>query len=293
MPIPAAQNLRMSTEHHQYSLDNQSSAIQHYAAIQGFEIVRTYSDAAKSGLNLKRRVGLRQLLQDVVSGNSPYKAVLVYDVSRWGRFQDGDEAARYEFLCKSAGAGFHVYGRTSQRLCTPVVKVPQAEWILTPNAFEPLVDQATFDAAQQILQNRTINRSEEEILESLRALLIEEGRLSYEVIKNSARVPSPSTYRHRFGGIRQTYERIGYGSSSNFEPINVRHRIQTLRDNLMVEISSRFPGRVSIIRRGGRYRTRLCCLMCAKFPWLPRRLSESGKTPCVGKSTRLRRSGVL
>jgi hypothetical protein len=25
----------------------------------------------------------------------------VYDVSRWGRFQDPDEAAHYEFLCKA------------------------------------------------------------------------------------------------------------------------------------------------------------------------------------------------
>jgi DNA invertase Pin-like site-specific DNA recombinase len=29
--------------------------------------------------------------------------VLVYDVSRWGRFQDIDESAHYEFVCKQAG----------------------------------------------------------------------------------------------------------------------------------------------------------------------------------------------
>lgn len=33
--------------------------------------------------------------------------MLVYDVSRWGRFQDTDEAAHYEFLCKSAGVPIH------------------------------------------------------------------------------------------------------------------------------------------------------------------------------------------
>jgi hypothetical protein len=31
----------------------------------------------------------------------------VYDVSRWGRFQDSDEAAHYEFVCKTAGAPVH------------------------------------------------------------------------------------------------------------------------------------------------------------------------------------------
>ena len=33
--------------------------------------------------------------------------ILVYDVSRWGRFQDSDEAAAYEFLCKNAGIPVH------------------------------------------------------------------------------------------------------------------------------------------------------------------------------------------
>jgi DNA invertase Pin-like site-specific DNA recombinase len=106
-PDPAAQYLRMSTEHQQYSLENQSTAIQKYAESHSFEIVRTYSDSAKSGLVLRRRVGLQQLLQDVVSGTAPYRAILVYDVSRWGRFQDTDESAHYEFLCKSAGVPVH------------------------------------------------------------------------------------------------------------------------------------------------------------------------------------------
>lgn len=68
-PIPAAQYVRMSTEHQQYSPENQSMAIQKYAESNGFEVVRTYSDAAKSGLVLRRRTGLQQLLQDVVSGS--------------------------------------------------------------------------------------------------------------------------------------------------------------------------------------------------------------------------------
>jgi DNA invertase Pin-like site-specific DNA recombinase len=110
--VPAAQYLRMSTEHQQYSLDNQSSAIQKYAECHGFTVVRTYSDPAKSGLSLKDRRGLRDLLQDVTGGNTDYKAILVYDVSRWGRFQDTDEAAHYEFLCKSAGVPIHYCAET-------------------------------------------------------------------------------------------------------------------------------------------------------------------------------------
>ena len=110
--IPAAQYLRMSTEHQQYSLENQSLAIQKYSESHGFEVVRTYSDAAKSGLVLGRRTGLQQLLQDVAGGKSDYRVILVYDVSRWGRFQDTDESAHYEFLCKSAGVPVHYCAET-------------------------------------------------------------------------------------------------------------------------------------------------------------------------------------
>ncbi len=110
--VRAAQYLRMSTEHQQYSPENQSSSIRRYAEANGFTVVRTYSDPAKSGLSLKNRRGLRDLLQDVTGGNTDYKVILVYDVSRWGRFQDTDEAAHYEFLCKSAGVPIHYCAET-------------------------------------------------------------------------------------------------------------------------------------------------------------------------------------
>ena len=371
--IPVSQYLRMSTERQQYSLENQSAANQKYAEANGFKIVRTYSDVAKSGLVLKRRAGLRQLLQDVASRAPGYRAILVYDVSRWGRFQDADESAHYEFLCKLAGipvhycaevfandgtlssfimkalkrtmaaeysrelgvkvlagqkrlaaigfkqggmpgyglrrllistdrrpkqclafgerkslvsdrvvlvpgsdrevqvvrdiyrmlisdsmsihaiarelnargikyegdarwthhtvaevmtnpkyAGFHVYGRTSSRLYTPSVKLPKSEWILTPGAFEPIVDHTTFLTAQQVLSDRTTNISDEDLLKRLKLLLFREGRLSLRLIRNSIDVPSPSTYRHRFGSLRRAYQMIGYGRPEQFGPIDLR-----------------------------------------------------------------------
>lgn len=406
--IPAAQYLRMSTEHQQYSLENQSAPIRNYAESHSFEVVRTYSDAAKSGIVLKRRQGLRQLLQDVVGGTAPYRAILVYDVSRWGRFQDTDESAHYEFLCKSAGVpvhycaetfandgslpslimkalkrtmageysrelgvkvldgqrrlarlgfkqggrpgyglrrllvspeglpkqlladgerksiatdrvilvpgptyevqvvrdiyqelisegltvygiatelkrkgvrytgysnwdyqavfgilthpkyvGCHVYGRTSCRLYTPSVKVPKSDWILTHRAFEAVVNEATFLAAQRILIARTFNKSDEEVLDKLKSLLTREGRLSLQLIKNSPDVPSPSTYRLRFGSLRRAYELIGYGRPDQFGSIDLRRRTRALRDELIAQIAAMFPDDVSVVRRGGRRRPRL------------------------------------
>src|SRR5688572_8473871 len=101
--VSAAQYLRMSTEHQRYSLEFQGRANATYASARGYEIVRTYSDAGLSGLSLSRRPALKQLLADVVGGDPGFGVIVVYDVSRWGRFQDPDESAHYEFLCRQAG----------------------------------------------------------------------------------------------------------------------------------------------------------------------------------------------
>jgi DNA invertase Pin-like site-specific DNA recombinase len=405
---PVAQYLRMSTEHQQYSLDNQRVAIQTYADAHRFQVVQTYTDGAKSGVVLKRRNGLRQLLQDVMGGKPEYKGILVYDVSRWGRFQDADEAAHYEFLCKSAGipihycaetfindgalpnmlmkalkrtmageysrelgvrvlaglkrlarlgfkqggcpgyglrrmlvsakgepklqlaqgerksittdrvilvpgptgevecireiyrmfieekrtvygiarelnrrktkyigdakwdhtavysvlshpkyAGDNVFGRTSQKLGTASVRIPESEWIRAPKAFAPLIDETTFQEAQSILRGRTINKSDEELLAALRSLLARQGRLSAHLISETPEMPSPSSYRGRFGSLRRAYELIGYGCPEDFGPIDLRRRTQALREELIGEIQTMFSSEVSIERQGGRWRSRL------------------------------------
>ena len=48
-------------------------------------------------------MGLTELIRDVRGGRSDFGHVLVFDVSRWGRFQDVDESAHYEFICEQAG----------------------------------------------------------------------------------------------------------------------------------------------------------------------------------------------
>ena len=105
--VRAAQYVRMSTEHQQYSTANQDDVIQEYADKRNFEIVKTYADEGKSGLNVAGRRSIKKLIDDVQSGEADFKAILVYDISRWGRFQDADESAYYEYLCKRAGIAVH------------------------------------------------------------------------------------------------------------------------------------------------------------------------------------------
>ncbi|MDO8875187.1 MAG: recombinase family protein [Pseudolabrys sp.] len=98
-----AQYVRMSTDHQRYSIESQVAAIAEYALCNEMTVIKTYADEGRSGVTMKGREALKSLIADVQNGRANFEAVLVYDVSRWGRFQDADESAYYEFICKSAG----------------------------------------------------------------------------------------------------------------------------------------------------------------------------------------------
>jgi DNA invertase Pin-like site-specific DNA recombinase len=404
---PAAQYVRMSTEHQQYSLENQSDAIRAYAALHNFEVIQTYSDSAKSGVILRNRPGLQQLLKDVVGASASYCAILVYDVSRWGRFQDTDEPAHYEFLCRSAGIPVHycaetfandgtlaslimkalkrtmageysrelgvkvlagqtrlarmgfkqgglagyglqrvlvsperktkqtlavgerksiatdrvvlapgaasevqcirmifnmlvveslsvgdiarelnrkriknfsgsewkyqsvsnilthpkysgccVYGQTTQKLYTPTIRIPRTEWVVTPGAFEPIVNPATFEKAQEILRARTVNKSNDQILCELKAHLVSNRKLSIKTINETEGLPSPSTIRERFGSMRNAYSLIGYGDPTHAYA-DVRQRTQKIRNGLIAQIIASAPGEIAVVQTNSRWRVRL------------------------------------
>lgn len=114
--IPAAEYVRMSTDDQPNSIALQQAAIRHFADTHGYQVVRTYSDLGKSGLQIKHRTGLSSLLLDAIGGEASFQAILVYDVSRWGRFQDTDESAHYEFLCRSAGIQVHYCAEQFQNI---------------------------------------------------------------------------------------------------------------------------------------------------------------------------------
>lgn len=107
LPSRAALYVRMSTEHQQYSPENQLDVVRQYAASHNMVIVQVYSDHGRSGLNIAGREGLNQLMSDVENKQANFSALLVYDVSRWGRFQDVDESAYYEYVLKRAGIRVH------------------------------------------------------------------------------------------------------------------------------------------------------------------------------------------
>jgi DNA invertase Pin-like site-specific DNA recombinase len=96
----------MSTDHQKYSTENQLARIRRYAEERSIEIVRVFEDAGRSGLTLDGREALQRLMAEVNSA-ADFTAILVYDVSRWGRYQDADEGAYHEHVCSRAGIRVH------------------------------------------------------------------------------------------------------------------------------------------------------------------------------------------
>ena len=78
------------------SLEAQDDVLRKHASLHEHEVVAVYADSA-SGRSVAGRDAFQRLVRDVAAG-APFEGVLVRDVSRWGRFQNIDESAYWEFF---------------------------------------------------------------------------------------------------------------------------------------------------------------------------------------------------
>jgi len=377
----------MSTEHQQYSTSNQMDVIREYAKRRGKEIVKEYSDEGKSGLNIKGRESLGQMIEDVQTGQINFSSILVYDVSRWGRFQDADESAYYEYVCRRAGVSVHycaeqfendgspmssvmktmkrtmageysrelstkvfqgacrliqmgfkqggsagfglrralidqnrqhkgvlkmgehksiqtdrvilmpgpeeevkivrwiyqafvnegkneleiaralnaqgvltdfarawtratihqvltnekyignnVYHRTSFKLKLKHVVNPQEKWIRADGKFEGIIEPSLFHTAQGIILARSRKLSNDEMLEKLRGVLKQHGRISGILIDETDDLPSSTAFRSRFGSLVSAYQLIGYDSGIDYGFVEINRKLREEHPKIVASV---------------------------------------------------------
>lgn len=148
----AAAYVRMSTEHQQYSTNNQMDVIQEYAQRRGMEIVKIYSDEGKSGLNIQGRDSLARMISDVEGKQADFKSILVYDVSRWGRFQDADESAYYEYICRRAGIAVHYCAEQFENDGSPVSTIVKGVKRAMAGEYSRELSSKVFQGACRLIQ---------------------------------------------------------------------------------------------------------------------------------------------
>jgi hypothetical protein len=138
--------------------------------------------------------------------------------------------------------GTAIYNRTTERLCSKSRRVPESEWIIVPNAFEPLVEPSTFEATQETLRQKFWLLSNEQVLEQMKSILKTHGSLSTAIL--CLHGLSPGGLNHRFGSLINAYDLIGYQTMYR-KTAEHRSQVRRIRSELMEQLVEMFPGRVS------------------------------------------------
>ena len=122
-----------------------------------------------------------------------------------GGVQWGSTSVRH-VLTNQQYAGAVVYNRTSQRLKTKRRTNPPEEWIITPDAYDPIVSGELYDGAQSIMDSRKRRYTREQMILRLRALYDKYNVVTSRLIRFDRECPAPETYAAKFGGISGAFQ---------------------------------------------------------------------------------------
>lgn len=92
--------------------------------------------------------------------------------------------------------------------------LPRSEWVCVPGAFDALIDQRTFDAAQARLERNRTPLTDRQMLDGLARVLKRHGRLNADIINSAREIPNAHRFARRFGSINHAYELVGYEPSA-------------------------------------------------------------------------------
>ena len=106
-------------------------------------------------------------------------------------------------------------------------------WVRKEGAFEGIMPLEFFLTAQEIITARSARLSDEELLDHLKRLYADSGKLSGVLIDQTPDMPSSSAYRNRFGSLARAYEMIGYRSDRDQERIALNKRLRGMHPEII------------------------------------------------------------
>jgi Recombinase len=142
----------------------------------------------------------------------------------------------HKILVSPKYAGANVFNRHSVRLGQKKVRNPPEMWVRCDSAFQPLVSNQDFYKAQAIISGRPQRFTSEAMLDELRGLLRISGRLNAGLINQARGMPSSATYCHRFGGLDQAYQQVGWTRIGNLNNVESSRRFKASRRNIISAI---------------------------------------------------------
>jgi ParB/RepB/Spo0J family partition protein len=142
----------------------------------------------------------------------------------------------HQVLTNEKYIGNNVYNRASFKLQMKRVVNPPDMWVRHDAAFEPIVEQDFFEAAQRIIQDRSRRYSDQELLERLSAIFSEKGWLSGLIIDEMDDMPSSSTFRHRFGSLVRAYQLVGYTPPRDYRYIETNRTLRALHPDVVNQV---------------------------------------------------------
>ncbi|SBW07599.1 Recombinase [uncultured delta proteobacterium] len=143
-----------------------------------------------------------------------------------------------EVLTNEKYIGNNLYNRRSGKLKSKPKPNPESEWIRKERAFQPVVDAEQFYTVQRLIRERHKKISDIEMLERLRSLHAQTGRLSAMIIDESENMPPSSLYSSRFGGLLRAYTLIGYMPERDYRYVEINQRLRILHGDIVSQTVS-------------------------------------------------------
>jgi hypothetical protein len=157
--------------------------------------------------------------------------------------RDWNRGTVHQILTNEKYIGNNVYHRTSCKLKQKHVNNPPDKWIRADGAFESVVEPELFWRAREIILARSQKLTDEEMLEKLRELVKQHGRISGILIDETEGLPSSTAFRHRFGTLVNAYRLIGYDPGIDFSFIEENRKLRKQHPDILAAVVQQITAR--------------------------------------------------